>query len=36
MPFDATFLTAVLDELRPAVLGSRVQKIKQPAPDMRL
>ena len=34
MPFDATFLTAVLDELRPAVLGSRVEKIQQPARDM--
>ncbi len=34
MPFDATFLTAVLNELRPAVLGSRVEKIQQPARDM--
>ena len=34
MPFDAMFLSAVLDELRPAVLGSRVEKIQQPARDM--
>lgn len=34
MPFDAMFLSAVLDELRPAVIGSRVEKIQQPARDM--
>lgn len=34
MPFDAVFLSAVLDELRPAVVGSRVEKIQQPARDM--
>ena len=34
MPFDAMFLSAVLDELRPAVLGSRVEKIQQPARHM--
>lgn len=34
MPFDAIFLSAVLDELRPAVIGSRVEKIQQPARDM--
>ena len=33
MPFDAIFLGAVLDELRPAVIGSRVEKIQQPARD---
>lgn len=33
MPFDAIFLSAVLDELRPAILGARVDKIQQPARD---
>lgn len=34
MPFDAIFLSAVLDELRPRLVGSRVEKIQQPARDM--
>ena len=33
MPFDAMFLTAVAAELRPALVGSRVDKIQQPARD---
>lgn len=33
MPFDAIFLSAVLEELKPAVLGARVEKIQQPAAD---
>ena len=33
MPFDAVFLSAVLEELRPAVVGARVDKIQQPARD---
>ena len=31
MPFDAMFLTAVAAELRPALVGARVDKIQQPA-----
>lgn len=34
MPFDAMFLSAVVEELRPALLGARVDKIQQPARDM--
>ena len=33
MPFDAIFLSAVLEELRPALLGARVDKVQQPARD---
>ena len=33
MPFDAMFLTAVAEELRPILLGARVDKIQQPARD---
>ncbi len=33
MPFDAIFLSAVLDELRPKLIGVRVEKIQQPARD---
>ncbi len=33
MPFDAIFLTAVSEELRPVLLGSRIDKIQQPARD---
>lgn len=33
MPFDAVFLTAVLEELKPAILGARVEKIQQPGAD---
>lgn len=33
MPFDAMFLTAVLEELRPTLLGARVDKIQQPSRD---
>ena len=33
MAFDAFFLTAVLDEMRPKLLGGRVEKIHQPARD---
>ena len=33
MAFDATFLTAVLDEIREKALGSRVDKIYQPSRD---
>ena len=33
MPFDAIFLSAVLEELKPSVLGARVEKIQQPAAD---
>ena len=33
MPFDAMFLTAVAAELRPALVGARVDKIQQPARD---
>ena len=33
MPFDAMFLSAVAEELRPTVLGARVEKIQQPARD---
>ena len=33
MAFDAFFLKAVLEEIRPVVLGARVEKIHQPARD---
>lgn len=33
MPFDAMFLTAVAHELRPVLLGARIEKIQQPARD---
>ena len=33
MPFDAMFLTAVAAELRPTLVGARVDKIQQPARD---
>lgn len=33
MAFDAVFLTAVLDEIRAAALGARVEKLHQPARD---
>ncbi len=33
MAFDAFFLKAVLEEIRPVVLGGRVEKIHQPARD---
>lgn len=33
MPFDAMFLTAVAAELRPALVGARVDKVQQPARD---
>ena len=33
MAFDAFFLKAVLEELRPVVLGARVEKIHQPSRD---
>lgn len=33
MPFDAIFLSAVLQELEPAIVGARVDKIQQPARD---
>lgn len=34
MPFDAVCLTAVLEELRPALLGLRLEKLQQPAGDL--
>ena len=33
MPFDALFLTALSEELRPRALGCRVDKVQQPARD---
>lgn len=33
MPFDAYFLTAVVQELRPILLGARIDKIQQPSRD---
>ncbi len=33
MPFDAIFLSAVLEELKPSLLGARVEKVQQPAAD---
>ena len=33
MPFDAMFLTAVAAELRPTLVGARVDKVQQPAHD---
>ena len=34
MPFDAMFLSAVAEELRPSLLGSRIDKIQMPARDL--
>ncbi len=34
MPFDAFFLDAVVRELRPALIGARVEKLQQPARDL--
>ena len=34
MPFDAMFLTAVTAELRPVLVGSRIDKVQQPARDL--
>ena len=33
MPFDAVFLSAVAEELRPVLIGARIDKIQQPARD---
>lgn len=33
MPFDAYFLTAVVQELKPILLGARIDKIQQPSRD---
>ena len=33
MPFDAYFLTAVVQELKPTLLGARIDKIQQPSRD---
>ena len=33
MPFDAIFLSAVADELRPLLIGNRVEKVQQPSRD---
>ena len=33
MPFDAYFLRAVIRELEPVIVGSRVDKIQQPSRD---
>ena len=33
MPFDAVFLSAVVKELEPSLLGARIEKIQQPARD---
>ena len=33
MPFDAVCLQAVLQELRPKLLGLRIDKVQQPARD---
>lgn len=33
MPFDAVFLRAVVEELKPTLLGARIDKIQQPARD---
>lgn len=33
MPFDAVFLSAVVQELQPVLLGARIDKIQQPARD---
>ena len=33
MAFDATFLSAVLEEIRKTATGARVEKIHQPARD---
>lgn len=33
MPFDAYFLTAVVQELKPLLLGARIDKIQQPSRD---
>ncbi len=34
MPFDAVFLSAVAEELRPSLIGSRIDKIQMPARDL--
>ena len=34
MPFDALFLTSVLEELRPVLVGSRIDKVQMPARDL--
>lgn len=34
MPFDALFLSAVAEELRPILVGSRVDKVQMPARDL--
>ena len=34
MPFDAAFLSAVAGELRPSLIGSRIDKIQMPARDL--
>ena len=34
MPFDAVFLSAVAGELRPSLIGSRIDKIQMPARDL--
>ncbi|MGN0978932.1 MAG: NFACT family protein [Candidatus Avoscillospira sp.] len=34
MPFDATFLSAVTAELRPVLVGGRIDKVQQPARDL--
>lgn len=33
MPFDAIFLSALIDEISPKLLGARVEKIQQPSRD---
>ena len=33
MPFDAVFLSAVVEELTPVLTGERIDKIQQPARD---
>ena len=34
MPFDAVFLSAVLRELEPVLVGSRIDKVQMPARDL--
>ena len=34
MPFDALFLSAVVDELQPILVGSRVDKVQMPTRDL--
>ncbi len=33
MPFDAVFLSAVVEELKPVLIGARIDKIQQPSRD---